>query len=149
MLVLVTCAACSGGRASDAGSDAGTDAGSGVDSGPPFSLCGQPGDPGNSKGVGQYCLKSSDCTPTAPVCSSVANDPSTANLDTFFCVLPCDPCAVGFCAEDAVCVCRTNECGCVPTRCSAIIPDGGPPSCDAGIPDAGSDAGFVDAGDGG
>ena len=134
--------ACSSSSSSSGGTDSGTprDAVAGetgsADSGA-TSACGHPGDKGNSLGVGQYCT-SQDCPSTAPVCSVLNNTSEPANMQTFFCVLPCTACSpAGFCGDGASCVCSSAGCGCIPDSCSALIPDAGNPPCDAGASDAG------------
>src|ERR1700749_1004971 len=49
------------------------------------SLCGHPGDPGNSLGVGKYCTSLSDCSTNskATLCSILGSD------NTFFCTFAC------------------------------------------------------------
>jgi len=85
------------------------------------SLCGHPGDPGNSKGVGKYCMTSSpDCNGVAAsICSTVMPIPQGP---TYFCTLPCDPNATTSpCGENASCTCINPNnpalCGCVPDVC--------------------------------
>lgn len=125
-------------------STSGVDSGLAPDAGPdagPFSICGYPGDVGiNDAGIGQYCSNSGQCPFTAPLCSSINNLPAKPELDTYFCVLPCDECdATDFCGAGATCVCQSpHNCGCTPNACSNIFPDGGTPPypgypmCDAG-----------------
>jgi hypothetical protein len=154
-LLLAVVAACgqTGGGNPDAGSpdagrpDAGRPDAGPVDAGP--SVCGHPGDVGNSKGIGKYCTLLMDCPYTAPICSDIANDPLNSSLHTFFCVLPCDQCSpADFCGEGASCVCQApDQCGCTPNTCQAIFPDAGNPPCER--PDAGNDGGQPDAGDAG
>jgi hypothetical protein len=105
-----------------------------ADSGPvdagPFSACGYMGDVGvNDAGIGQFCLQISDCPLSAPICSSINNNPASPQLDTYFCVLPCDECdAPNFCGANATCVCQSpHNCGCTPNKCSNIFPDSGLP----------------------
>ena len=83
-------------------------------------LCGHPGDTGNSKGVGAYCMDSSMCTHgMATVCSTLMPIPQGP---VYFCTIPCDPNATtSVCGENATCTCLSannpNECGCVPDTC--------------------------------
>ena len=55
-----------------------------------YSLCGHPGDTGNSKGVGRYCMTSPECSagPMATVCSTLMTIPQGP---IYFCTFPCDP----------------------------------------------------------
>jgi len=84
------------------------------------SLCGHPGDNGNSKGVGRYCMDSMMCSGiAASVCSTVMPIPQGP---IYFCTLPCDPNATtNSCGENATCTClnpnNTALCGCVPDVC--------------------------------
>ena len=137
------------------------------DSGSVQSACGQPGDMGNSLGVGHYCQTTADCASSsqAIICSSIVNAPTvTPQDDTFVCIIPeCDPCAPpGTCGENAQCVCSPGlgGCGCFPTACPGVVSafnatttcmDGGSPAGDAGPGDAGpgdAGAGPGDAGPG-
>ncbi|MCU1277269.1 MAG: hypothetical protein JWM53_815 [bacterium] len=85
-----------------------------------YSLCGHPGDAGNSKGVGKYCMDSTMCMgQSASVCSTLMPIPQGP---IYFCTLPCDPnAATSTCAEGATCTCLSannpNLCGCVPDTC--------------------------------
>lgn len=85
-----------------------------------YSLCGHPGDTGNSKGIGRYCMDSSMCSgQAASVCSTVMPIPQGP---VYFCTLPCDPRATtSSCAEGATCTCldanNPSLCGCVPDPC--------------------------------
>jgi len=83
-----------------------------------YSLCGHPGDTGNSKGVGEYCMDSSMCNRgMASVCSTLMPVPQGP---VYFCTFPC---TVGTtdCGESATCTCldanNPNLCGCVPDTC--------------------------------
>jgi hypothetical protein len=123
--------------------------------GGPLSACGHPGDVGNSIGVGQFCTAQGTCPSASQVCSIINNPVEPANMQTYFCVLPCSPCApASFCGEGASCVCSAQGCGCTPNTCAQLFPDAGNPACgldggetDAGIPDGGAaDAGTPDAG---
>ena len=86
-----------------------------------YSLCGHPGDTGNSKGVGRYCMASNECSagPMATVCSTLMPIPQGP---VYFCTFPCDPnAATNPCGENATCTCLSannpNLCGCVPDDC--------------------------------
>jgi hypothetical protein len=86
-----------------------------------YSLCGHPGDTGNSKGVGKYCMSSPDCAggQMASVCSTLM---PIQQGPVYFCTFPCtagttpDPCG-----ENATCTCLSSSptapCGCVPDVC--------------------------------
>ena len=83
------------------------------------SACGRPGDTGNSKGVGKFCMDSSMCTgQMASICSTIMQ---TSLGKTYFCTLPCNgPGDDAKCGENASCVCLSPvACGCVPTSCTA------------------------------
>lgn len=85
------------------------------------SNCGQPGEGGNSLGVGQFCQKSSDCrmNAKATLCTTIA-DP-----DNYFCTFPCSKNGPpDQCGENARCACQ-GSCGCFPTRCDGAPADGG------------------------
>ena len=83
------------------------------------SLCGHPGDTGNTFGVGQYCQSISDCTGKASLCSTLGSD------NTFFCTKACDPNSdMGVpaqCGDNAKCACGSGSsqsgCGCYPNSC--------------------------------
>jgi hypothetical protein len=86
-----------------------------------YSLCGHPGDVGNSKGIGKYCMDSTMCGggQMASVCSTVMPIPQGP---IYFCTYPCNPNATTpQCAENATCTCLSasnpNLCGCVPDTC--------------------------------
>jgi hypothetical protein len=83
------------------------------------SLCGHPGDTGNSKGVGKYCTDTSMCTP-GTVCSTLMQPPEGT---TDFCTLPCNINDTNNpCGENATCTCLSgNACGCVPNDCRITI----------------------------
>jgi hypothetical protein len=84
-----------------------------------FSVCGHPGDTGNSLGVGKYCTKLTDCTsnPKATLCSILGSD------NAFFCTMTCTASDMGSteCGENAICQCGSGSgqsgCGCYPTSC--------------------------------
>ena len=91
---------------------------SGVDM---FSVCGKPGDTGNSKGVGKYCTDpAGTMCPSGTVCSTLMEPPQGT---TYFCTIPCDINNPGTtCGENATCTCLSgNTCGCVPDDCRIRI----------------------------
>jgi hypothetical protein len=82
------------------------------------SVCGHPGDTGNSLGVGKYCQKLTDCTSNtkATLCSTLGSD------NAFFCTMACTASDMGNpCGENAFCQCGSGSsqsgCGCFPTAC--------------------------------
>ena len=79
------------------------------------SLCGHPGDTGNSLGVGKYCTKLSDCSSNtkATLCSILGSS------NTFFCTFACSGNAdLGSeCGENATCQGQGGQCGCYPSAC--------------------------------
>ena len=87
-----------------------------------FSVCGHPGDTGNSLGVGKFCMKISDCSSNskATLCSTLGSD------NAFFCTMPCTPPANDLgnsdCGENAFCQCGSGSqqsgCGCYPNSCT-------------------------------
>jgi hypothetical protein len=85
-----------------------------------YSLCGHPGDTGNSLGVGHYCMDSMDCKGLqAPVCSTVM---PIMQGPIYFCTIQCDPNATtSTCGAGATCTCLDPNnpalCGCVPDPC--------------------------------
>jgi hypothetical protein len=115
-LVAIGC----GGDDTTSGGGTGADmrAGGGADM---ASVCGHPGDTGNSLGVGKYCTKLTDCTsnPKATLCSVLGSD------NAFFCTMTCTPAANDMgsteCGENAICQCGSGSgqsgCGCFPTAC--------------------------------
>ena len=83
------------------------------------SLCGHPGDTGNSLGVGKYCMDSTMCMgKMASVCSTLMPIPQGP---VYFCTFPCDPNATtNACGENSTCTClgsSASTCGCVPDVC--------------------------------
>lgn len=82
-----------------------------------YSLCGHPGDNGNSKSVGHYCKDQPDC-PAGTICSTVMSIPQGP---IYFCTIPCDINAANPnapCGENASCTCLSpGACGCVPDLC--------------------------------
>jgi hypothetical protein len=120
ILVFATTAGCSssssGGSADGGAADATEDV---------YSLCGHPGDMGNSLGVGKFCDHVTDCTdtPSAHLCSTLGD--STRH----FCLMTCTPADAGGdaadaapppanqCGENATCECGSGGCGCTPNTC--------------------------------
>lgn len=88
------------------------------------SCCGKAGDPGNEKGVGQYCTENADCTNAfAFICSAKAAPAKR----TFFCTTACNPDAgATVCGTGATCIFDTSfsAYGCVPSTCLASLPAG-------------------------
>ena len=88
-----------------------------------LSSCGQPGDSGNSKGVGKFCQLLSDCEGDTNICSSLGNGMTPSADDTYFCTIyPCQQDAgADVCGENATCVCgnagSSSGCACTPNRC--------------------------------
>lgn len=94
------------------------------------SCCGQPGDTGNSKGVGRYCSANTDpaCRTSglpANICSTAENNP---NRPTFFCTMACTGATdTTTCGENATCTKNsTGLFGCVPKTCLDNLPPGCP-----------------------
>ena len=82
----------------------------------PNSICGHPGDVGNSIGVGMFCTMLSDCTKKASLCTTLGSS------NTFFCTRTCDPNSdmgiVAQCGDgNARCACQGGQCGCYPGSC--------------------------------
>jgi hypothetical protein len=79
------------------------------------SICGRPGDVGNSLGVGKFCEKITDCSSNtkATLCTTLGSDVS------YFCTMTCmeGDAGVGTCGENARCACDNGQCGCFPTAC--------------------------------
>lgn len=98
-----------------------------------LSQCGQPGDKGNSLGVGKFCTTISDCMSAGlktNICSSLGNGPSPSPDDTYYCTIyPCrSDGGAGQCGENAECICAgggSSGCACTPSHCLGV-PDGGP-----------------------
>ena len=106
LLVVILVAACGGDDGGNGTPDASADAFQ--------SACGNPGDPGNELGVGQFCASQSECatTQSAPLCSSLG-DP-----DTHFCTKTCPMGSTDACGTGAECTCNaSNQCGCTPNTC--------------------------------
>jgi hypothetical protein len=80
-----------------------------------YSICGHPGDVGNSLGVGKYCTKLTDCSSNvkATLCTTLGSD------DSFFCTFACSGNSDlgGECGEAASCQCQGGQCGCFPDSC--------------------------------
>ena len=84
-----------------------------------YSVCGHPGDTGNSKGVGKFCMDTLGCSnQPAFACSTLM---PIAQGPIYFCTLACDPNAPNpdsVCGENSSCTCLSASlCGCVPTVC--------------------------------
>ena len=79
------------------------------------SICGHPGDTGNSLGVGKYCTTLSDCSSNskATLCSIIGSDNSY--FSTMACSSPAD--LATECGENATCQCQGGQCGCFPDAC--------------------------------
>jgi hypothetical protein len=78
------------------------------------SICGHPGDTGNSLGVGKYCKTLGDCTSNtkATLCSILGSD------NSYFCTFVCTGSDLGSeCGENATCQCQGGQCGCFPDAC--------------------------------
>lgn len=91
--------------------------GSGTDGGNHALCCNDPGNTGNSVGVGKYCNDSSMCGGGAPFCATIG-DPTE-----HFCTTPCSMGSTT-CGDGASCQCQGGQCGCVPDAC--VTP---PPGC--------------------
>lgn len=102
-----------------------------------LSQCGQPGDKGNSLGVGKFCTKIADCFGDGVqtnICSSLGNGSTPSADDTYFCTIyPCRKAGDGgtgsSCGEDATCTCGSgggmSGCACTPNRCLGSPVDAG------------------------
>src|SRR5436190_21066523 len=78
------------------------------------SVCGHPGDTGNSLGVGEYCNDLSTCAHNskATLCTILGSS------NVYFCTMTCSGTDLGGeCGEDASCQCSGGQCGCFPDRC--------------------------------
>jgi hypothetical protein len=115
LLLAFACSSSSSPAAGDS-SDAGADTASCGDAG---YACGNPCDPGNSKGVGQFCNFSSDClnTKEAHLCTTLSGDKTQ-----HFCTHTCTGVEAGApadeCGENASCACQGGQCGCHPNYCN-------------------------------
>jgi hypothetical protein len=83
-----------------------------------FSICGNPGDTGNEKGIGKFCTSVGDCADTvgAPLCANLGNP------DAHFCTTTCPSSEMGSnsptCGTGISCTCNSsNQCGCTPNSC--------------------------------
>lgn len=104
LVVVLASGACGGDDTGSAHHDAAVDAF--------FSTCGHPGDTGNEVGIGKFCEILSDCSGTAPLCSSIGDD------TTHFCTRTCPMGNDTVCGTGAQCTCNSsNQCGCTPTVC--------------------------------
>lgn len=133
---VIACSSSSSTPATD--TDAGDD-----DSGAPSlpdaskSICGHPGDKGNSLGVGKFCQQSSDCSDNtrATLCTTIADDTA------FFCTFVCHADAGDEqCGENAECQCQGGSgCGCFPKACDTSSSDAGTDAAEDAPADAPSD----------
>jgi hypothetical protein len=131
LLILLAIAVCAATGAAAVGCNSTSSNASGGDDGgscaPIDSACGQPCDPGNSLGVGQFCNHIPDCTntPQAHLCSSFGS--ASTHFCTFRCSLPDAATDDGGdgglpfptdCGEGAICTCdNSGNCGCTPATC--------------------------------
>ena len=107
----------------------------GRDAGPvPAESCGQPGDEGNSIGVGRFCTRSGgECAVNSGARLCVAD--LAPDQMQWFCSRLCTTDAD--CGESAVCVGDSRGSGCTPAECAPEPEDGGMPMSDAGAADGG------------
>jgi hypothetical protein len=92
-----------------------------------LSGCGHPGDKGNSKGVGKFCVQNGDCTTaglSTNICSALGNGAKPSASDTYFCTIyPCHPDGgvANECGDNATCACGGSSggsgCACTPNTC--------------------------------
>lgn len=143
LVIGLTGLACSSGGGTSTGSGTSTTTGTGghtstsssttgTGTGGHMNTCVQPGDKGNSIGVGKYC------TPGGGECTGLAAGLCTGDVGPteWFCVkIGCQK--DSDCAEMATCVTQTGGSGCVPNKCLQGGNDGG---TDGGE-DAGKDGG--------
>ena len=101
-----------GGGAGGAGGSGGGGGGAGCEP-LPDSICGQPCDVGNEKGVGKFCSSLDDCAGTDATLCAILGDPN-AHFCTIFC-------SAGdgeeVCGTGAICECGDGGCGCTPSAC--------------------------------
>lgn len=78
-------------------------------------ICGEPGDTGNSMGVGKFCSEISDCSGQAANICAILGNPLA-----HFCTKICDPemPVADTCGEDTTCECSGSSCGCTPASCT-------------------------------
>jgi hypothetical protein len=88
------------------------------------SQCGQPGDKGNSIGVGAFCVTSNDCVNCLGSANGVDLCSDLGGPGTYFCTKLCTLPEGGAdggdsgCGENATCECGNNPpCGCTPNAC--------------------------------
>ena len=121
VFVALIATACSSSSSDGAGDGGASDALDAIDS-----ACGEPGDMGNSLGVGKFCNHLSDCsaTPEAHLCSIIGDLPT--HFCTKTCVGPADGGDDGGatvdagddgCGDGATCQCDSAGCGCTPNMC--------------------------------
>jgi hypothetical protein len=85
------------------------------------SCCGQPGDPGNTLGVGKYCTMQSDCTTSGTFCVYAIQPAKHSYFCTKSCSGPTDSCGEGAsCTQDS----GSGLYGCVPNLCVTNPPRG-------------------------
>ena len=98
-----------GGGAGGAGGRGGGGGGAGCEP-LPDSICGQPCDVGNEKGVGKFCSSLDDCAGTDATLCAILGDPN-AHFCTIFC-------SAGdgeeVCGTGAICECGDGGGGCAP-----------------------------------
>jgi len=86
-----------------------------------FSCCGKPGETGNDKGIGQYCMQTSECKPNL-ICSA-----GQSTQKTYFCTRTCTGTSdTTSCGPNAKCVQNGSMpvFGCVPQSCLDNMPAG-------------------------
>jgi hypothetical protein len=76
-------------------------------------VCGAPGNPGNSVGVGRACGMGADCpaAPQASLCVPLIGEGRS------FCTKLCASAADTQCGEGARCACAGGGCTCMPAEC--------------------------------
>ena len=135
---LAACAAaCSGGNNNNGNPDSAVPHDMATGAGDMFLLsqCGHYGDPGNSIGVGKFCMTIDDCTQgnmQTNLCTAIGNAFNMNHADdTYFCTIyPChQDGGVAACGENATCVCGSGGgqmgCACTPNYCLGGNSDGG------------------------
>ena len=134
--VPATCGAMGPGSSADAGLAPATDGGAPPPPPPPPPTggCGQPGDVGNSLGVGKYCSKGGNqCSGNGQATICTVDYSSGPGFCTKQCSVDAD------CGANAHCVTESLGSGCEPNACSATATDGGaPPAGDGGSGGGGS-----------
>jgi len=76
-------------------------------------VCGAPGNPGNSVGVGRACGNGVDCpaAPQASLCVPLLGEGRS------FCTMLCASATDTACGEGARCACTGGACTCLPAEC--------------------------------